>query len=172
MALFSLLIDKQGEGFGGGHPRGERQQLQMLLQHVIERLGDGVSVKADILGPNDPTAVIGTWEYTPVATDAVAEVAPTITSLEPAGCTIGTPDFTLFVHGTGFSAGSVIHFAGHDEPSTYSDVDGSLSTGVKPSLWLAPAVVQCTVRNGTMESNAVAFEFAATPAPQSAKSKT
>jgi hypothetical protein len=95
--------------------------------------------------PNEP----------PVAPDMPT---PVITSLEPNSCVIGQPDFTLYVHGTGFFAGSVIHFAGHDEPTTLNE-DGTLSTGVKPSLWLNPAVVQCAIRNGEVVSAPVDFTF-------------
>jgi hypothetical protein len=83
---------------------------------------------------------------------------PIITALEPATCAIGDPDFTLDVVGTGFSASSVIHFAGHDEPTVFNEPD-TLSTGVKPSLWTEPATVQCSVRNGPIESDPVDFTF-------------
>jgi hypothetical protein len=85
--------------------------------------------------------------------------APVITLLEPATCAIGDPDFTMYVHGTGFTADSIIHFAGYDEPTTYNDVDGSLSTGIKPSLWGAPDTVQVSVKNGAQVSEEVDFFF-------------
>ena len=86
------------------------------------------------------------------------ETAPTISAIAPDQCAIGSDDFTLYVSGENFFAGSVIHFAGHDEPTTLNE-DGSLSTGVKPSLWLNPDTVQCQIRNGEMLSNAVDFVF-------------
>ena len=85
--------------------------------------------------------------------------APFIVALEPAQCAIGDPDFTLYVVGTGFTVESVIHFAGHDEPTTYNDVDGSVSTGVKPSLWQSPDTVQVSVKNGEQESEEADFVF-------------
>lgn len=85
--------------------------------------------------------------------------APTITALEPATCAIGGPDFTMYVQGTGFTADSVIHFAGYDEPTTYNDIDGSLSTGIKPSLWQSPDTVKVSVWNGSMVSEEVDFTF-------------
>jgi hypothetical protein len=85
--------------------------------------------------------------------------APVITSIDPEDCVIGEADFTLFITGTGFYPASIIHFAGHDEPTTLNE-DGTLSTGVKPSLWGAPVVVQCQVANGEVMSNAVDFTFA------------
>jgi hypothetical protein len=93
--------------------------------------------------------------------EAVAEAPsapPVVTSLLPAQATIGDPDFTLFITGQGFMESSVIHFAGHDEPTTLNG-DGTLSTGVKPSLWGAPVVVQCSVRNGAVSSNVLDFTF-------------
>src|SRR5262252_9473966 len=73
---------------------------------------------------------------------------PVIDAIEPPSCAVGDPDFTLVVHGSGFYPKvSVIHFAGHDEPTTFNE-DGTLSTGVKPSLWTDPVTVQCSVRNG------------------------
>ena len=157
MPLFTLTIDKQGPTFGGANPRGERQQLHAVLAQAIEKLGDGVSVVGDILDPNDGLTVIGAWTYTPVAVDTVVVADPVITSMTPAEARCGDPDFILYVSGTGFTTESVLHFAGHDEPTTFAN--GQLSTGVKPSLWGAPAVVQCAVRNGEVSSNAVDFTF-------------
>jgi len=97
---------------------------------------------------------------------------PVVTSLTPAQATIGDPDFTLFIAGEGFTESSVIHFAGHDEPTTLN-ADGTLSTGVKPSLWGAPVVVQCSVRNGAVSSNVLDFEFVApvTRTPEQARER-
>jgi hypothetical protein len=85
---------------------------------------------------------------------------PVISSLEPNSCMVGDPDFTLVVHGTGFSSQSVISFAGHDEPTTLNE-DGTLSTGVQPSLWTDPVVVQCQIKNGQAISAPVDFTFSA-----------
>ena len=90
----------------------------------------------------------------------VDDVRPVLDFLEPGSCMIGDADFTLFVHGTNFFPGSIIHFAGHDEPSTFN-VDGTLSTGVKPSLWASPVVVEVKVRNGSLTSTPLPFEFLA-----------
>lgn len=87
--------------------------------------------------------------------------APRITSIDPEGCAIGDPDFTLEVHGENFFAGTMIFFAGHDEPTTYDEAAGTVSTGVKPSLWGSSVVVQCQVHNGEQMSNAVDFTFSA-----------
>ena len=84
---------------------------------------------------------------------------PAISSLEPADCVIGGEDFTLVVSGTQFYPGSVIFFAGHDEPTTYDEDGATLSTGVKPSLWANPVVVQVQVRNLDKWSEPVDFTF-------------
>jgi len=97
-------------------------------------------------------------EPPPPPPDVDDDVRPMLDYLEPGSCMIGDADFTLFVHGTNFFPGSVIHFAGHDEPSTLN-VDGTLSTGVKPSLWASPVVVEVKVRNGSLTSVPLPFEF-------------
>jgi len=97
-------------------------------------------------------------EPPPPPPDVDDDVRPMLDYLEPGSCVIGDADFTLFVHGTNFFPGSIIHFAGHDEPSTLN-VDGTLSTGVKPSLWASPVVVEVKVRNGSLTSVPLPFEF-------------
>jgi hypothetical protein len=94
-----------------------------------------------------------------------SETPPVITLIDPENCLITDDDFTLTVGGLGFTDASVIHFAGHDEPTTLEE-DATLTTGVKPSLWQTEAVVQCSVRNGSVESNIVNFTFNA-PATRS-----
>jgi hypothetical protein len=85
---------------------------------------------------------------------------PVIESLNPASCMIGDPDFTLVVSGDNFFADSVINFAGHDEPTTFDTTAKTLSTGVKPSLWAEPVIVDVIIKNGPAVSGPVAFEFA------------
>lgn len=84
--------------------------------------------------------------------------APVITALDPTECAIGSADFTLDVTGENFFAGTVIFFAGHDEPTSFDGTD-TVSTGVKPSLWGAPATVTCQVHNGESMSNQMEFNF-------------
>jgi hypothetical protein len=85
---------------------------------------------------------------------------PSITSIEPDACAIGDPDFTLDITGENFFGDSVINFAGHDEPTTFDGTD-TLSTGVKPSLWAEPVVVQVMIKNGPEVSAPVDFDFTA-----------
>jgi hypothetical protein len=89
-----------------------------------------------------------------------AQLTPVITSLEPSSCEIGSADFTLVITGENFGDKSVIHFAGFDEPTTLN-ADGTISTGVKPSLWSSPAVVPVLVKNGPAASEALDFTFTA-----------
>ena len=93
---------------------------------------------------------------------------PVITAITPDTCVMGDPDFTLYVSGTGFHATSVIFFDGYDEPTTLNE-DGTLSIGVKPSLWYSPVTVQCQVRNGEVLSDAVDFSFIAPVEPSPSK---
>jgi hypothetical protein len=85
--------------------------------------------------------------------------APVVNSLDPEECTIGDQSFDLEVHGENFFAGSVIVFAGHDEPTTYDETAGTLSTGVDMSVWHGPDTVKVSVRNGSVKSNEVDFTF-------------
>ena len=95
---------------------------------------------------------------TPAFDHIAGSVKPSITAIDPASAEIGADDLTLTITGEGFGPDTVIYFAGHDEPTTLED-DGTVSTGLKPSLWTAPATVQCYVRNGTLHSDPVDFEF-------------
>jgi hypothetical protein len=84
---------------------------------------------------------------------------PVVTALEPEGAVLGTPSFTLHVKGTGFTAASVISFAGHDEPTTVVSAT-ELTTGVDMSLWLGPDAVPVTVRNADGQVSApLSFTF-------------
>ena len=83
---------------------------------------------------------------------------PAITSLTPTSCTIGDPDFTLYVSGENFFRDSVIHFANQDEPTTL-EPDGTLSTGINMAVWLGPDTVQVQVKNGSKVSEPVDFVF-------------
>jgi hypothetical protein len=89
----------------------------------------------------------------------------------PDVATIGDDSFTLDVEGEGFSAASVIVFAGHDEPTTFNEEDGTLSTGVDMEVWKGADVVPVQVRNGAMLSNTMDFTFDAEPAADTETSK-
>lgn len=86
------------------------------------------------------------------------DVAPTLTSLDPATAVLNDPDFTLHVHGSGFTASSVIVFAGQDEPIVFISAT-EITTIVKPSLPWGAVTVPVRVRNGTEESAPLDFTF-------------
>jgi hypothetical protein len=96
----------------------------------------------------------------PLPADVVVP-KPSIASLNPDTCAIGDPDFPLVISGENFFADSVIHFAAHDEPTTFDADAKTLSTGIKPSLWADPVTVQVQVKNGPEISDPVDFEFTA-----------
>jgi hypothetical protein len=86
--------------------------------------------------------------------------APQLDALSPDTAIAGdATDITMIVNGSGFDAGSVIVFAGQDEPTTLID-DTQVSTVVKPSLFVAADDVPVMVRNGpTAVSNELTFSF-------------
>jgi len=80
-------------------------------------------------------------------------------SLDPDEADAGdATDIVMHVHGTGFTEQSVIYFNGLQEPTTFVS-ETEVTTGVKPSLFVVPAVCPVTVRNGEHESDALEFEF-------------
>jgi hypothetical protein len=95
---------------------------------------------------------------TPAFEEISGAVKPVITALDPDTCAIGGEDFTLYITGEGFSESTEIYFANQPEPTTLN-ADGTVSTGVKPSLWGSPVTVGVGVHNGTLVSNIVNFEF-------------
>lgn len=118
---------------------------------------------------NEPNAPSHNMTLTPASINEPptlpdwAKDEPVVSGLEPTECTLGDPDFTIYVSGTGFYPQSVIVFAGHDEPTIFED--GKLSTGVNMSVWQGPDTVQVSVRNGPIMSNAMNFTFNA-PTPE------
>ena len=73
-------------------------------------------------------------------------VVPVVTSLTPSSAVIGDNSFVLHVRGTGFKVGSIIVFAGVEEPTTHVS-DTELTTGVNMPLWLTPDVVPVLVKS-------------------------
>ena len=87
------------------------------------------------------------------------DAAPDLESLDPDEADAGdATDIVMHVHGTGFTEQSVIYFNGLQEPTTFVS-ETEVTTGVKPSLFVVPAVCPVTVRNGSYESDALEFEF-------------
>jgi IPT/TIG domain len=85
--------------------------------------------------------------------------APTLASLDPAEAVCGAPDdVDLHVHGTGFTAGSMIMFNGGEEPTTYVS-ETELTTIVRPSTASTPGSYPVLVRTGTHDSAPLSFTF-------------
>ena len=85
--------------------------------------------------------------------------APMITALVPNQATLGSPNFTLSVQGTGFTPGSVIVWNGADEATTYVSSD-ELTTDVNMATAEAPVTIAVEVRTGALVSNSMPFTFA------------
>lgn len=122
-----------------------------------------------IAGPANITVKGG---EVPVIVDDISEAeaaTPTLTALDPATAESGSEDFVLALTGENFTEQSVIIFGTMDEPTTLQ-ADGTLTTGVKPSLF-APAVVPVSVRNGPLHSDPLDFTFTEAGAPLAASSR-
>jgi hypothetical protein len=109
-----------------------------------------------------PANVRVTGGESPLIVDDVTEfqdAAPTITSIAPDTAEAGSPDdITMIVTGTDLSANTIIVFADQDERTTFN-ADGTVSTIVKPSIFVSPDTVPVAVRNGPARSAAVDFTF-------------
>lgn len=88
--------------------------------------------------------------------------ALTIDGLNPAELEVPGPDYQVVVHGTGYTAESIINWNGGDEVTEFvSDI--KLRTLVKPSTVQAPLPFELPVyvRNGEVQSNVAIFTFTA-----------
>jgi len=84
---------------------------------------------------------------------------PTLTSLSPNTAVAGAPDdIVMSAIGTGFTSASIIVFNGFSEPTTFVS-DTEVTTGVKPSIFVVPAVCPVEVHTGTTVSGPVDFTF-------------
>lgn len=105
-------------------------------------------------------------KFSQKAYDAISHIltggsvkVPTVTSLVPNSAEIGDPSFTLHVHGTNFNSGSIIIFAGQEEPTTVVSAT-ELTTGVNMSVWLGPDVLPVSVLSSDgVLSNSMSFTF-------------
>ena len=103
------------------------------------------------------------WEpigATKVLIDGVPQPPPPLlTMLTPATAVLGSPSFTLHVHGSGFGPDAVIVFAAQDEPTTVVSPN-EVTTGVDMTVWLGADTIPVTVRNGAnAPSNPLPFTF-------------
>ena len=122
----------------------------MSIKSINEPDGPGRTTMVTPVSINEPPTLPDLGGEMPV---------PSITAIDPASCVLGDPDFRVYLSGENLFAGSVIIFAGQEEITTLES-DGRLSTGVNMAVWHGPDVVQVSVRNGDVMSNAVDFEFA------------
>jgi hypothetical protein len=113
-----------------------------------------LAVQADVINA-DATWV--TYEGGPVPPEPAPE--PTLDSLSPDTAVAGdAADITMSAIGTGFTAASIIVFNGNPEPTIMLS-DTELTTGVKPSLFVVPAVCPVEVHTGPFVSGSVDFTF-------------
>jgi hypothetical protein len=124
----------------------------------------GIELVDDVL----PGFAVGQWSL-----QGAAPPPPVVTALEPATAVVGAPSFTLHVRGTGFGPGSVIVFAGQDEPTTVVS-DTEITTGVNMAVWTAPdPAVPVLVRAADgVESAAQTFAFTAAAGRAGARTPT
>jgi hypothetical protein len=101
------------------------------------------------------------WSPTPVGE---APAPPVVTALEPSTAVLGSPSFTIHVHGTGFLADSVIVWNGSDEVTTVVSTT-EVTTGVNMATAAVATTLPVAVRNGAVVSNALAFTFTAPETP-------
>jgi hypothetical protein len=90
----------------------------------------------------------------------VDEVTPTppvpsvVTSIVPVSVAVGDPDFILVVHGTGFTATSVIYIRGVSAPTTFVSAT-EVSTPIDMALVVTPGVAAVMVIDNGLASNAM-----------------
>ena len=92
---------------------------------------------------------------------------PRITGVDPAGCTVGDPAFTIDVTGSNFASGMTVMFGGAPIPTTFVS-DTELSGALDP-VGLSAAGYPVTVAAGAYEAvPAVMFSVAEAPPPEEA----
>jgi hypothetical protein len=110
-----------------------------------------------------------TYEGGPVAPEPPAP--PTLTSLDPDSVVAGSADdITLRCIGTGFTTDSIIMFNGLPEPTTWVS-ETEVTTGVKPSLFVVPAVCPVSVHTTSLVTDPIDFTFTEEVVTRSKKGK-
>jgi hypothetical protein len=95
-------------------------------------------------------------------TITAANPVPAITSLQPAGTTVGSAAFTLTVNGTGFVSGAVVNFNGSARTTTFVSAT-QVTAAILASDVAAVGTPSVTVTNPTPgggASNALTFSIA------------
>lgn len=108
------------------------------------------AIPSDVAPPTPPQPEPGP--------DPEPGMEPVLDSLDPAFAVIGSDDVTMHCHGRNFTETSVIVFNGGEENTVFVS-DTEVTTIVKPSLAGTPVSVPVLVRQGTVDSNAVNFNF-------------
>lgn len=146
----------------------ERHALtaQYTTSQTYPRWAYHATEPARLVGSDEEVLALGEgWSATPISDEPAP---PVVTTLVPDTAVIGTPSFTLHVHGTGFTVDSIIVFNGFDEPTTVVSTT-EVTTGVNMLMWTAPSLpLPVTVRNGVVVSNVLTFTFLAAPPLRSA----
>jgi hypothetical protein len=115
----------------------------------------------------DPTWT--TYEGGPVAPPPAEPLS--LTSLSPDTAVSGDEaDIVMSCIGTGFKPECIIVFNGHEEPTTFVS-DTEITTGVKPSLFVVPAVCPVEVHFHSSRTGAVDFTFTEAVSGESRKSR-
>lgn len=86
--------------------------------------------------------------------------SPAITSVAPTSIPYGTPQLTVGVVGTGFTAETAVVWRGADVPTTMVD-DKLVQFMVDPSIESVAHTEQVSVHNGNLYSNTKTFSFVA-----------
>jgi hypothetical protein len=108
-----------------------------------------------------------TYEGGPTLPEPVG--APTLDSLNPDSAVAGdAADITLSCIGTGFTADTIIMFNGLPEPTTLVS-DTEVTTGVKPSLFVVPAVCPVELHTNMNVTASLDFTFEEAPIVRSSK---
>jgi hypothetical protein len=90
--------------------------------------------------------------------EEVAPVAPVLQSLDPPTAALGTPSFTLHVHGVGFAPDDVILWNGGAEATTFvSPTEVTTGVNMDTAAYAVPIPVEVAGAGGV--SNALTFTF-------------
>lgn len=90
---------------------------------------------------------------------AGSAVVPKVTSLTPNSAEVGDPSFLLHVHGTGFTAGSIIMFNGGEEPTTYVSATELTTTVNMTTVSVASTVPVAVLSSEGVLSDSMNFTF-------------
>jgi hypothetical protein len=116
-------------------------------QRVV--LGSSMDAVVSGVHPSAITSVVRGTPFDPTP--------PVVSSLVPATAQIGAANFTLHVHGTGFTPGAQILWNGSPEPTTFVSPT-ELTTGVNMATATTAGSIPVAVRSlAGVDSNALPF---------------